>query len=149
METPLITAIASFNARQSFHPSSKILEKHTSVGGHRKPSLQPLVTVYHRCVKLYTWPSSPIRHGLQWPHPRRSGECLSYRISQSSLTSHDMCRSSDLAQKLARDGPVKQEPCKRRVRGLLGNKWVFDTLDAEYVWEHPYCQSHLPGARLS
>ncbi len=46
----------------------------------------------------------------------------------------------DLAS-LATKGPVKQEPTKRRVRGLLGGQWIFDTLDAVYVWEHEYCTS--------
>ena len=45
----------------------------------------------------------------------------------------------DIAAKLAIEGPVKQEPSKRRVRGLVGGEWVFDTLGAFYVWEHPYC----------
>ncbi|KAK1757969.1 DUF427-domain-containing protein [Echria macrotheca] len=44
----------------------------------------------------------------------------------------------ELAAKLATDGPVKQEPAKRRVRGLLDGRWIFDTLDAVFVWEHPY-----------
>jgi hypothetical protein len=43
-------------------------------------------------------------------------------------------------EKLAREGPHKQEPAKRRVRALLGGFWVFDTMKAEYVWEHPYCK---------
>lgn len=39
-----------------------------------------------------------------------------------------------------KDGPHKKEPANRRVRALLGGKWIFDTLDAQYVWEHPYCR---------
>jgi uncharacterized protein (DUF427 family) len=45
---------------------------------------------------------------------------------------------SELAAKLCADGPVKQEPTRRRVRGLLAGLWLFDTLKAHYVWEHPY-----------
>jgi len=41
---------------------------------------------------------------------------------------------------MAKEGPVKSENANRRVRGLLGGKWIFDTLDAEYVWEHQYCK---------
>lgn len=47
--------------------------------------------------------------------------------------------------KLAAEGPFKHEPTKRRLRGLLGGKWVFDTLAAEYVWEHAYCTSRPPS----
>lgn len=44
----------------------------------------------------------------------------------------------ELAAKLVANGPSKYEPSKRRVRGLLNGKWLFDTLDAAYVWEHRY-----------
>ncbi|KAJ9161303.1 DUF427-domain-containing protein [Coniochaeta hoffmannii] len=50
--------------------------------------------------------------------------------SQSSL--------SELATKLATNSPAKYEPANRRVRALLDGKWLFDTLKAVYVWEHPY-----------
>ncbi|KAB5528799.1 hypothetical protein GE09DRAFT_396383 [Coniochaeta sp. 2T2.1] len=46
--------------------------------------------------------------------------------------------AAELAAKLAQDGPFKHEPANRRVRGLLNDKWLFDTLKAEYVWEHQY-----------
>lgn len=36
------------------------------------------------------------------------------------------------------NGPHKQEPANRRIRGLLGDQWIFDSLGASYVWEHPY-----------
>ncbi|ERS96884.1 uncharacterized protein SPSK_02714 [Sporothrix schenckii 1099-18] len=42
------------------------------------------------------------------------------------------------ASSLATNGPIKQEPTNRRVRALLGGQWIFDTLDAVYVWEHKY-----------
>ncbi len=51
--------------------------------------------------------------------------------------------------KLAKEGPFKHEPTKRRIRGLLGGQWVFDTLDAEYVWEHPYCKANRGVGRDS
>ena len=60
-------------------------------------------------------------------------------------------RSSPLesvAEKIARDGPYKHEPAKRRVRGILDGKCVFDTLDAEFVWEHTYCEL-LPVSHVS
>jgi hypothetical protein len=49
----------------------------------------------------------------------------------------------DLAVKIATDGPTKLEPAKRRVRGLVDGSWLFDTTDAMFVWEHPYCECHL------
>lgn len=48
---------------------------------------------------------------------------------------------SELATKLATNSPAKYEPANRRVRALLDGKWLFDTLKAVYVWEHPYCES--------
>jgi len=36
------------------------------------------------------------------------------------------------------DGAHKIEATPRRVRGILGGVYVFDTLEAKYVWEHPY-----------
>ncbi|KAK0634201.1 hypothetical protein B0T14DRAFT_419786, partial [Immersiella caudata] len=45
---------------------------------------------------------------------------------------------AELAAKLCANGPVKQELARRRVRGLLAGVWLFDTLEAHYVWEHPY-----------
>jgi len=43
-----------------------------------------------------------------------------------------------LGEKLITAGPHKTEPTPRRVRGLLGGKYIFDTTSAVYVWEHPY-----------
>ncbi|KAL1873985.1 hypothetical protein VTK73DRAFT_636 [Phialemonium thermophilum] len=43
----------------------------------------------------------------------------------------------ELAAKIATEGPVKHEPTKRRIRGRVGGRWLFDTTEAEYVWEHP------------
>lgn len=38
------------------------------------------------------------------------------------------------------------EPAPRRVRGMLGGEWVFDSTRALYAWEHPYYpQLHIPG----
>ena len=37
-------------------------------------------------------------------------------------------------------GPVKHERANRGIRGLLNGKWPVDTLNAEYVWEHEYCE---------
>jgi hypothetical protein len=46
-----------------------------------------------------------------------------------------------LGEKLTTEGPHKIEGTPRRVRGLLGGKYIFDTTAAKYVWEHPYCAS--------
>jgi len=43
-----------------------------------------------------------------------------------------------LGEKLTKEGPYKTEATPRRVRGLFGGEWVFDTLGAVYVWEHKY-----------
>lgn len=45
----------------------------------------------------------------------------------------------DLITKLESAGPHKTEKTARRVRGLLNGKFIFDTNEAVYVWEHPYC----------
>lgn len=44
----------------------------------------------------------------------------------------------ELGKKLTTEGPHKVEGTPRRVRGLLGGGYVFDTTAARYVWEHPY-----------
>jgi len=43
-----------------------------------------------------------------------------------------------LGEKLTTEGPHKIEGTPRRVRGLLGGRYIFDTTAAKYVWEHPY-----------
>ena len=51
-----------------------------------------------------------------------------------------------LALKLLAEGPHKLEKANRRVRGLFDRVYVFDTLDASYVWEHPYYpQFYVPS----
>ncbi|KAK5654080.1 hypothetical protein OQA88_7761 [Cercophora sp. LCS_1] len=54
-------------------------------------------------------------------------------------------RLPELAAKLVADGPVKHERANRRVRAQFGGQWVFDTLDAVFVWEHPYCTVYTEG----
>lgn len=44
----------------------------------------------------------------------------------------------ELALKLLAEGPQKHERTPRRVRGLFDQIYIFDTLDACYVWEHPF-----------
>ncbi|KAH7356963.1 hypothetical protein BKA65DRAFT_495863 [Rhexocercosporidium sp. MPI-PUGE-AT-0058] len=43
-----------------------------------------------------------------------------------------------LGEKLISKGFHKIESTPRRVRGLLGGQYIFDTLKAQYIWEHPY-----------
>lgn len=51
----------------------------------------------------------------------------------------------DLAIKLLANGPHKVEKTVRRVRGLFDSTYVFDTLEARHVWEHPYYpQFYIP-----
>ncbi|GAB1317957.1 hypothetical protein MFIFM68171_08167 [Madurella fahalii] len=47
-------------------------------------------------------------------------------------------KRAESGDKIFAKGPWKQEPTNRRVRALVGGQWLFDTLQAEYVWEHPY-----------
>ena len=54
-----------------------------------------------------------------------------------------------LALKLLAEGPHKLEKANRRVRGLFDRVYVFDTLDASYVWEHPYYpQFYVPSTAI-
>lgn len=43
-----------------------------------------------------------------------------------------------LAQKLVSEGPHKYEQTPRRVRGLFNGQFIFDSINAHHVWEHPY-----------
>jgi len=43
-----------------------------------------------------------------------------------------------LGEKLTTEGPYKLESTSRRVRGLLGGVYIFDTIKAKYVWEHKF-----------
>jgi len=43
-----------------------------------------------------------------------------------------------LGEKLTTEGPHKIERTPRRIRGLLNGVYVFDSLEACYVWEHSY-----------
>jgi hypothetical protein len=45
-----------------------------------------------------------------------------------------------LGEKLTTEGPHKVEGTPRRLRGLLDGKFIFDTTEGKYVWEHPYCE---------
>ena len=51
-------------------------------------------------------------------------------ITRNSLTK--------LAQKLVSEGPHKHEHTPRRVRGLFNGQYIFDSINAHHVWEHPY-----------
>lgn len=44
-----------------------------------------------------------------------------------------------LGETLLKSGPVKTDTTPRRVRGLFGGEWIFDTLSAVYVWEWVGC----------
>ena len=43
-----------------------------------------------------------------------------------------------MAQNLLANGPHKLEKTDRRVRGLYDSAYIFDTTEAQHVWEHPY-----------
>ncbi|CZS90410.1 uncharacterized protein RAG0_01504 [Rhynchosporium agropyri] len=54
------------------------------------------------------------------------------------VLNHNMSDLIQLGEKLVSEGPHKLESTPRRVRGLLRGNYIFDTLEARYVWEHPY-----------
>ncbi len=56
---------------------------------------------------------------------------------------------SQVAAKLATEGPYKQEPTNRRIRALVGTAYAFDTLQAQFVWEHSYCTLTLRPRLMS
>ncbi|OCK85698.1 DUF427-domain-containing protein [Lepidopterella palustris CBS 459.81] len=61
--------------------------------------------------------------------------------------SSDLAR---LAKKLIVEGPQKHERTPRRVRGLLGGHYAFDTIEAHHVWEHPYFpQFYIPATSIT
>ena len=43
-----------------------------------------------------------------------------------------------IALKLVADGPVKVLATPRKVQLLFGGKFIVRTINAVYVWEHPY-----------
>ena len=54
-----------------------------------------------------------------------------------------------MADGLIKSGPVKVEDSPRRIRVLLRQTYIFDTLAAKLVWEHPYYpQYYLPEDSL-
>ncbi|KAM7198525.1 protein of unknown function (DUF427) domain containing protein [Rhypophila sp. PSN 637] len=51
----------------------------------------------------------------------------------------------DGLEDVARSGPHKHERTNRRIRGFLNNRCIFDTLEAQFVWEHPrYPNFYIP-----
>ena len=60
-----------------------------------------------------------------------------------------MSSLTDLALKLAKDGPVKTLPTPRLVRILYGGEYIVQTTSALFVWEHPYYpQYYIPASAL-
>ena len=56
-------------------------------------------------------------------------------IFPSLITRNSLAK---LAQKLVSEGPHKHEHTPRRVRGLFNGQYIFDSINAHHVWEHPY-----------
>ena len=55
----------------------------------------------------------------------------------------------DIALKLLKDGPHRQEKTPRRVRAVFNGAYVLDTTEASHVWEHPYYpQFYIPISAL-
>ncbi|KAK3718933.1 hypothetical protein LTR37_004849 [Vermiconidia calcicola] len=54
-----------------------------------------------------------------------------------------------LAVKLGTDGPVKTLKTPRKVQILFGGAYIIRTINASYVWEHPYYpQFYVPKSEL-
>ena len=50
-----------------------------------------------------------------------------------------------MTRRLCKEGPVKTLQTPRRVRILFNGKYIADTIQASFVWEHPYFpQYYLP-----
>lgn len=75
-------------------------------------------------------------------------------LSEITCTTVDIVSSLEsLALKLISSGPHKVEATPRRVRALFDGAFLFDTISARHVWEHPYypqfwvpATSFAPGA---
>ncbi|KAH7359277.1 hypothetical protein B0T11DRAFT_320143 [Plectosphaerella cucumerina] len=48
------------------------------------------------------------------------------------------------AQALGTKIHIRHEPSNRRLRALMGGKWIFDSLEVEYVWEEEYPVYYVP-----
>lgn len=56
---------------------------------------------------------------------------------------------TELARKLAKEGPVRTLQTPRLVRILLGGEYIVQTTDALFIWEHPYYpQYYLPKSTI-
>ncbi|KAL8691615.1 MAG: hypothetical protein Q9224_004136 [Gallowayella concinna] len=54
---------------------------------------------------------------------------------------------TELARTLLANGPHKMEKTARRIRCMFDNKWIFDTISAYHVWEHPYYPQYYIESR--
>jgi uncharacterized protein (DUF427 family) len=67
--------------------------------------------------------------------------------TQSKLT--QVISLKKIASKLGTDGPVKTLPTPRKVQILFGGIYIIRTINAHYVWEHPfYPQLYIPKSEL-
>lgn len=107
----------------------------------RHPRLQPLTYFLAKLICRFHW--TECNHGFQ-TQVSNERHCT-LPPSETSASSQLTLQPSlvETAEKLALNPPAKYEPANRRVRALLNGKWLFDTLKALYVWEHPYCTSHV------
>ena len=67
------------------------------------------------------------------------------------MANEERCQRSlkELALKLLKNGPHQVEKTPRRVRGLFDGSYIFDTTQAQYVWEFPYYpQFYIPMQNL-
>lgn len=80
-----------------------------------------------RIPSAYT-PYAPCR-------PTSKSPLIEIHIFPSLITRNSLAK---LAQKLVSEGPHKHEHTPRRVRGLFNGQYIFDSINAHHVWEHPY-----------
>ncbi|KAM0795356.1 hypothetical protein BDR22DRAFT_826087 [Usnea florida] len=68
---------------------------------------------------------------------------------QKEVVAVEMSGLVKLAQNLLAKGPHKLEKTSRRVRALYDNLYIFDTTEAQHVWEHPYYpQFYVPSSAI-
>ena len=81
--------------------------------------------------------ASNIKHLAHLHHVNQQASHLLLKSTSSRqlITRNSLIK---LAQKLVSEGPHKYEHTPRRVRGLFNGQFIFDSINAHHVWEHPY-----------
>ncbi len=99
-----------------------------------------------------------IARGVNTVHEKSHNPATARCQSNSTLSpihqrhDHDANTSSSIkkiALKLGTDGPVKTLPTPRKIQILFNGVYIIRTINASYVWEHPYVpkQNSVKNAR--